>query len=57
MLKEDVAPNRPRTVEGLVTCIYDSWKNLDKTSIMNTFDSIYNRVGMLIEGEGEPLDY
>jgi len=34
-----------------------SWKKLDKNSIMNIFNSIYDRVDMLIEGDGEPLPY
>ena len=46
MLKADVTQKRIRTVEELIRAIYDSWKNLDKTTIVDTFNSIYNRIDM-----------
>ena len=57
LLKADVAQKNPKSVEALISTIYDSWKKLDKNSIMNIFNSIYDRVDMLIEGDGEPLPY
>jgi len=57
MLKARVTEKQPKTVEGLITCIYDSWKNLNKESIINTFNSIYDRVDMIIEEEGSPIKY
>ena len=55
MLKADVTQKRARSVEELIRAIYDSWKNLDKTIIVDIFNSIYNRIDMLIGGGDEPL--
>ena len=57
LLKADVAKKNPKSVEALISSIYDSWVKIDKTSIMNIFNSIYDRVDMLLEGDGKPLPY
>jgi len=57
LLKADVTKKNPKSVESLISCIYDSWRNIDKTSIINIVKSIHQRVEGLIKSNGEPLVY
>lgn len=57
LLQRNVSQKNPRSLEQLVYYIYAFWKNLKKSPISNIFNSIYDRIDMIIERKGDVIDY
>ena len=57
LIKRDVSMSNPKSMEELIYSIYKSWKNLDKKAVCSIFNSIYKRIDVVIEREGDVIKY
>jgi len=57
LLKREVSTSNPKSLEELIYSIFKCWKNLDKRVVCSIFNSIYKRIDMVIEREGDVIEY
>lgn len=57
LLKRNVVQKNPESIEELISSINTCWKQFDKKIIFSIFSSIYKRIDMVIESEGDVIKY
>ena len=57
ILKRNVGQREPNSVDELIDFIYEEWDRIPRDTIINTFYSIYDRLELLINLNGNAIPY
>jgi transposase len=57
VLKNNIRKRQPRTLEELRNMIYEEWDDLSEDYVQSLCSSIYDRIDMCIENEGNRINY
>ena len=57
MLKRNVPQRNPETIEELIEVFHLKCQNFSQETGFNIFSSLYNRIDLLIESNGDAIHY
>ena len=57
VLKGNIRKRQPQTLEELEDMVIEEWEGLNDAYVQNLCSSIYNRIEMCIENEGDRINY